>query len=70
MEPLQSQIPIVSPCFLFPDKLRAAVRVRDMHRKLTNMFANHTLVGVVDEGRRLEAAQGGAKYLMDYGAWF
>lgn len=48
-------------------ELRAAVR-EDMHHELTEIFANHTFVGVVDERRRLAAIQGGVKlYLVDYG---
>jgi DNA mismatch repair protein MLH1 len=48
-------------------ELRAAVR-EDMQHELTEIFANHTFVGVVDECRRLAAIQGGVKlYLVDYG---
>lgn len=48
-------------------KLRAAVR-DDMHHELTEIFATHTFVGVVDERRRLAAVQGGVRlYLVDYG---
>ncbi|KAK4235509.1 histidine kinase-like ATPase [Achaetomium macrosporum] len=48
-------------------ELRAAVR-EDMHHELTEIFANYTFVGVVDERRRLAAIQGGVKlYLVDYG---
>ncbi|KAK4156535.1 hypothetical protein C8A00DRAFT_41016 [Chaetomidium leptoderma] len=48
-------------------ELRAAVR-EDMHHELTEIFANHSFVGVVDERRRLAAIQGGVKlYLVDYG---
>ncbi|EAQ88026.1 hypothetical protein CHGG_04645 [Chaetomium globosum CBS 148.51] len=48
-------------------ELRAAVR-DDMHHELTEVFANHSFVGVVDERRRLAAIQGGVKlYLVDYG---
>ncbi|OLN81017.1 DNA mismatch repair protein MLH1 [Colletotrichum chlorophyti] len=48
-------------------ELRAEVR-EDMHNELTEIFANHTFVGVVDERRRLAAIQGGVKmYLVDYG---
>lgn len=47
--------------------LRAEVR-EDMHHELTDIFANHTFVGIVDERRRLVAMQGGVKlYLVDYG---
>jgi DNA mismatch repair protein MLH1 len=48
-------------------ELRAEVR-DDMHHELTEIFASHTFVGVVDERRRLAAIQGGVKlYLVDYG---
>lgn len=48
-------------------ELRAAVR-EDIHHELTEIFANHSFVGVVDERRRLAAIQGGVKlYLVDYG---
>lgn len=48
-------------------ELRAAVR-EEMHHELTDIFASHTFVGVVDERRRLAAVQGGVKlYLVDYG---
>ncbi|KAL1874792.1 hypothetical protein VTK73DRAFT_146 [Phialemonium thermophilum] len=48
-------------------ELRADVR-DDMHQELTEVFANHTFVGVVDERRRLAAIQGGVKlFLVDYG---
>ncbi|KAI6274040.1 hypothetical protein MCOR27_007581 [Pyricularia oryzae] len=48
-------------------ELRSAVR-EDMHHGLTDIFANHTFVGIVDERRRLAAIQGGVKlYLVDYG---
>lgn len=48
-------------------ELRAAVR-DEMHHELTEVFANHTFVGIVDERRRLAAMQGGVKlYLVDYG---
>ncbi|KAI0537651.1 histidine kinase-like ATPase [Xylaria digitata] len=47
--------------------LRTAVR-DDMHHELTEIIANHTFVGVVDEKRRLAAIQGGVKlFLVDYG---
>lgn len=47
--------------------LRAEVR-EDMHNELTEIFASHTFVGIVDEARRLAAIQGGVKlYLIDYG---
>ncbi|CZR63228.1 related to DNA mismatch repair protein [Phialocephala subalpina] len=48
-------------------ELRASVR-GDMHNELTEIFASHTFVGVVDERRRLAAIQGGVKlFLVDYG---
>ncbi|KAF4126690.1 DNA mismatch repair protein MLH1 [Geosmithia morbida] len=48
-------------------ELRAEVR-SDMHADLTDMFASHTFVGIVDERRRLAAVQGGIKlFLVDYG---
>ncbi|KAI0184414.1 MutL-like protein [Xylaria flabelliformis] len=47
--------------------LRATVR-DDMHHELTEIIANHTFVGIVDEKRRLAAIQGGVKlFLVDYG---
>jgi len=47
--------------------LRSAVRAT-MHNTLTEMFASHTYVGLVDERRRLAAIQSGIKlYLVDYG---
>ena len=47
--------------------LRAEVR-DEMHNELTEIFASHTFVGVVDERRRLAAIQGGVKlFLVDYG---
>ncbi|KAJ8122638.1 hypothetical protein ONZ43_g1216 [Nemania bipapillata] len=47
--------------------LRTTVR-DDMHHELTEIIANHTFVGIVDEKRRLAAIQGGVKlYLIDYG---
>lgn len=48
-------------------ELRSAVR-DDMHHDLTEIFATHTYVGIVDEHRRLAAIQGGVRlYLVDYG---
>lgn len=48
-------------------ELRAAVR-EDAHHELTEIIANHTFVGIVDERRRLAAIQGGVKlFLVDYG---
>lgn len=47
--------------------LRVSVR-SEMHNTLTEMFASHTYVGLVDERRRLAAIQSGVKlYLIDYG---
>lgn len=48
-------------------ELRAAVR-DSMHSSLTEIFASHTYIGLVDEGRRIAAIQGGVKlFLVDYG---
>lgn len=48
-------------------ELRAEVRDA-MHNELTDIFASHTFVGIVDERRRLAAIQGGVKlFLVDYG---
>ncbi|KAI9736421.1 MAG: DNA mismatch repair protein [Claussenomyces sp. TS43310] len=48
-------------------ELRAEVRDA-MHNELTEIFAGHTFVGIVDERRRLAAVQGGVKlFLVDYG---
>lgn len=57
-----------TPCRLASVReLRAEVR-DEMHHDLTEVFATHTFVGVVDERRRLAAIQGGVKlYLIDYG---
>ncbi|KAK7757704.1 DNA mismatch repair protein Mlh1 [Diatrype stigma] len=47
--------------------LRSEVR-DDMHHELTEIFANHTFVGIVDDHRRLAAIQGGVRlFLIDYG---
>ncbi|KAJ6036908.1 hypothetical protein N7540_001187 [Penicillium herquei] len=47
--------------------LRSAVRSK-MHNTLTEMFASHTYVGLIDERRRLAAIQSGVKlFLIDYG---
>ncbi|SMR58568.1 unnamed protein product [Zymoseptoria tritici ST99CH_1A5] len=47
--------------------LRASVR-ENMHNELTDTFASHTFVGIVDESRRIAAIQGGVKlFLVDYG---
>ncbi|KAJ4389673.1 DNA mismatch repair protein Mlh1 [Gnomoniopsis smithogilvyi] len=57
-----------NPCRLASVReLRSDVR-DDMHHDLTEIFATHTFVGVVDERRRLAAIQGGVRlYLIDYG---
>lgn len=57
-----------TPCALASVRgLRSDVR-DEMHHDLTEIFATHTFVGVVDERRRLAAIQGGVKlYLIDYG---
>lgn len=48
-------------------ELRAAVR-DSMHNSLTEIFASHTYVGLVDSYRRITAIQGGVKlFLIDYG---
>ncbi len=48
-------------------ELRQAVR-DEMHNELTETFARHTFVGIVDERRRLAAIQSGVKlFLVDYG---
>ncbi|KAL9597298.1 MAG: hypothetical protein Q9219_005222 [cf. Caloplaca sp. 3 TL-2023] len=48
-------------------ELRAAVR-DSMHGALTEIFASHTYVGLVDSYRRIAAVQGGVKlFLVDYG---
>lgn len=56
------------PCRLSSVKeLRSEVR-EGIHDELTEIFASHTFVGVVDDHRRLAAIQGGVKlYLIDYG---
>ena len=47
--------------------LRATVR-DNMHATLTEVFASHTYVGLVDTQRRIVAIQGGVKlFLIDYG---
>ena len=47
-------------------ELRAAVRDA-MHTSLTEVFASHTYVGLVDPRRRIVAIQGGVKlFLVDY----
>jgi DNA mismatch repair protein MLH1 len=47
-------------------ELRSEVR-DNMHGELTDVFATHTFVGIVDERRRIVAIQSGVKlYLIDY----
>lgn len=54
-------------CLTTVKRLRASVRDA-MHQGLTEIFASHTYVGLVDPKRRLVAIQGGVKlYLVDYG---
>ncbi|KAK7206523.1 putative DNA mismatch repair protein Mlh1 [Myxozyma melibiosi] len=49
-------------------QLREAVR-EDLHKGLTELFANHIYVGLVDETKRLVAVQNDIKlFLVDYGA--
>ncbi|RAL65639.1 hypothetical protein DID88_005310 [Monilinia fructigena] len=49
-------------------ELRTSVR-DSMHNTLTEIFASHTFVGIVDERRRLAAIQSGVKlFLVDYAA--
>lgn len=51
-------------------ELRAEVR-ENMHNELTDVYANHTFVGIVDERRRIVAIQGGVKlFLVDYAMVF
>ncbi|KAK3053613.1 DNA mismatch repair protein Mlh1 [Extremus antarcticus] len=48
-------------------ELRAAVR-ENMHSELTDVYANHNFVGIVDDRKRIAAVQGGVKlFLVDYG---
>jgi len=61
-----SRTPITC-CLTTVKRLRASVRDA-MHQGLTEVFASHTYVGLVDPKRRLVAIQGGVKlYLVDYG---
>jgi DNA mismatch repair protein MLH1 len=47
--------------------LRASVR-DSMHSELTDVFSNHTFVGIVDDLKRIAAIQAGVKlFLVDYG---
>ncbi|KID92209.1 MutL-like protein [Metarhizium guizhouense ARSEF 977] len=48
-------------------ELRSEVR-DNIHHDLTEIFASHTFVGIVDDSRRLAAIQSGVRlYLVDYG---
>lgn len=48
-------------------ELRASVR-ECMHSELTDVFSNHTFVGIVDDMKRIAAIQSGVKlFLVDYG---
>ncbi|KAI9787220.1 MAG: DNA mismatch repair protein [Geoglossum umbratile] len=48
-------------------ELRTEVR-ENVHNDLTETFAGHTFVGIVDERKRIAAIQGGVKlFLVDYG---
>lgn len=48
-------------------ELRASVR-ESMHSELTDVFFNHTFVGIVDDLKRIAAIQSGVKlFLVDYG---
>ena len=54
-------------CLTTVKHLRAVVR-ESMHTNLTEVFASHTYVGLVDPCRRIAAIQGGVKlFLVDYG---
>ncbi|KAK5117241.1 hypothetical protein LTR62_005858 [Meristemomyces frigidus] len=48
-------------------ELRASVR-EEMHNELSDVYSNHTFIGIVDERRRVVAMQGGVRlFLVDYG---
>jgi DNA mismatch repair protein MLH1 len=48
-------------------EFRASVR-ECMHSELTDVFSNHTFVGIVDDLKRIAAIQSGVKlFLIDYG---
>lgn len=48
-------------------ELRASVR-DDMHLDLTEIFANHTFVGILDRRRRIAGIQSGVRlFIVDYG---
>ncbi|THY85920.1 DNA mismatch repair protein MutL, partial [Aureobasidium pullulans] len=48
-------------------ELRAAVR-EELHSSLSDMFSNHSFVGLVDTTKRIAAVQSGVKlFLIDYG---
>jgi DNA mismatch repair protein MLH1 len=67
MEYEYSDRELVSCRLVTVKELRAEVRDA-MHNGLTEIFAGHTFVGMVDERRRLVAIQGGVKlFLVDYG---
>lgn len=67
MEYEYSDRELVSCRLVTVKELRAKVRDA-MHNELTEIFAGHTFVGMVDERRRLVAIQGGVKlFLVDYG---
>lgn len=47
-------------------ELRASVR-ENTHNELTDIYANHTFVGIVDDRKRIAAMQGGVRlFLVDY----
>ncbi len=57
----------ITCCLTTIKRLRASVRDA-MHQGLTEVFASHTYVGLIDPNRRLVAMQGGVNlYLVDYG---
>lgn len=48
-------------------ELRASVR-ESMHNELSDVYSNHTFVGIVDDRKRIAAIQGGVRlFLVDYG---
>ncbi|KAK9480949.1 histidine kinase-like ATPase [Lipomyces japonicus] len=75
-----SQLPEVSSQYEVTDRERCIIRLQSvtelreevrsqMHTGLTDIFANHTFVGIVDEEKRLVALQHEIKlFLVDYGA--
>lgn len=63
----KKRVPI---CLTSVKNLRAEVK-DSMHKGLTDIFASHTYVGIVDESRRIAAIQSGVKlFLVDYGLIF